>query len=106
MIKHYPTCRADYPEKTPGERPQATTDIDLEDGTVARTCNDCGAFEIVSKPVPIEEVFPTLGTQAEVDAFAEADIDRRMAEAAEEDSDSVDRAEAYYDRDFGGGNPP
>lgn len=44
-IKHYRTCTADYPEKDPNEAPH--TDIALGDGTAARTCNDCGAFEIV-----------------------------------------------------------
>ena len=47
MIKHYPTCRADYPEKPKGEVPQQTVDIDLGDGTAARTCVDCGAVEII-----------------------------------------------------------
>lgn len=54
MIKHYDTCTARYPEKPEGERPQQTIDIDLEDGSgeYARTCCDCGAFEIVRKEMP------------------------------------------------------
>lgn len=49
MIQHHKTCRANYPEKPAGEAPQATTDVDIGDGEIARTCNDCGAFEILPK---------------------------------------------------------
>jgi hypothetical protein len=52
MIKHYPSCHSDYPEKPEGEAPQSTTDTVLEDGTIIRTCNDCGADEIIS---PVQE---------------------------------------------------
>ena len=40
MIEHYPTCHADYPEEARGERPQATTDGDLGDCTIARHGRD------------------------------------------------------------------
>lgn len=51
MIQHFKTCHADYPEKPAGEAPQHTQDDDLEDGTIARICTDCGAFEIIKKEV-------------------------------------------------------
>lgn len=46
-IQHHKTCSSDYPEKTKDEPAQATTDIGVGDGTVSRSCNDCGAFEII-----------------------------------------------------------
>ena len=46
MIKHYPSCNSNYPEKPRGEAPRSTTGIDLGEETV-RTCNDCGAHELV-----------------------------------------------------------
>lgn len=46
-IKHYPTCHADYPEKSEGEQPQAVTRIDLGDGETVVQCNDCGAHVLV-----------------------------------------------------------
>lgn len=57
MIKHHATCTPHYPEKVEGEAPQDTTDVELGDGTMARTCVDCGAFEIVPDPnfVPKDE---------------------------------------------------
>lgn len=51
-IVHYPSCHADYPEKPAEEGPQDTTDVELEDGEVARTCVDCGAFEIIPEASP------------------------------------------------------
>jgi len=49
LIRHYATCTADYPEKQEGEAPQALTRIDLDDGTEAVSCNDCGAYIIERK---------------------------------------------------------
>jgi hypothetical protein len=49
-IQHHNGCSSDYPEKTPGEAPQAvTTDTlsELNSHLLLRTCNDCGAFELV-----------------------------------------------------------
>lgn len=40
---HYPTCRADYPEKPEYELPQQATRIDLGDGEWVDQCVDCGA---------------------------------------------------------------
>lgn len=48
MIKHHPSCTADYPEKPEGERPQSVTDIRIDMNQVVRTCDDCGAFELVT----------------------------------------------------------
>lgn len=47
-IKHYATCRSDYPEKPEGEEAQAITIIELDDNEKVRQCNDCGAHEVVS----------------------------------------------------------
>ena len=44
MPVHFPTCRADYPEKSDGEAPQALTRIDLTDGEWVEQCVDCGAI--------------------------------------------------------------
>ncbi len=49
VIQHYPNCTADYPEKVPGEAPQSTTDVEISDTEIARSCNDCGAFVIVKQ---------------------------------------------------------
>lgn len=46
-IKHYATCRSDYPEKPEGEEAQAITIIELDDNEKVRQCNDCGAHEVV-----------------------------------------------------------
>ena len=46
-MRHYRNCNPNYPEKPKGEAPQSTTDVDLGNNEVARTCNDCGAFEVV-----------------------------------------------------------
>jgi hypothetical protein len=57
-IEHEPTCRADYPEKTRGEAPRATTDVPIWGNEVARTCNDCGAFEIIKKRLMLQITSP------------------------------------------------
>lgn len=49
VIQHYPTCSASYPEKLEGEAPQATTVIDMEDGTLVVQCVDCGAYIMVAR---------------------------------------------------------
>jgi hypothetical protein len=49
MIIHHPSCSPNYPEKPKGEPPQATVDIPISDISIARTCVDCGAFELVDK---------------------------------------------------------
>jgi hypothetical protein len=57
MIEHHQTCNARYPEKTPGEAPQATTDVEIGDGEYARTCVDCGAFELITVETKLKEAF-------------------------------------------------
>lgn len=42
VIKHHPTCRADYPEKPEDELPQQIVEIEG-----VRQCVDCGAYEVV-----------------------------------------------------------
>lgn len=42
-VVHYPSCRADYPEKPEGEAPRELQEMDLEDGYKALVCKDCGA---------------------------------------------------------------
>lgn len=52
MIKHFPGCSPDYPEKPDNERPQQTQIVDLGDGTEAIVCVDCGimSFETAFMP--------------------------------------------------------
>lgn len=52
MITHYEGCNPNYPEKAADEKPQATTDVELCEGEIARTCLDCGAFEIINPAGP------------------------------------------------------
>lgn len=42
-VLHYVCCSADYPEKLPGEAPQALQEIDLSDGETILQCVDCGS---------------------------------------------------------------
>lgn len=49
MVKHHPTCTADYPEKPVSEDAQAITVIDIGDGEEVHQCVDCGAFVIVQR---------------------------------------------------------
>ena len=46
---HWATCSPDYPEKPAGEAAQERTLIDLDDGTYASVCVDCGAHAIIEK---------------------------------------------------------
>ena len=46
-IKHYGTCRAGYPEKSEGEKPQEVVEIPLDDNEKVLQCSDCGAHEVV-----------------------------------------------------------
>jgi hypothetical protein len=48
-VTHYPGCRADYPEKPEGEKPQQITKLDIGDGEVAYQCVDCGAYLVKEK---------------------------------------------------------
>ncbi len=51
-IVHFPTCSADYPEKSAlPEEPQITR-IDIGDGEVVWQCVDCGAFVLEQAPAP------------------------------------------------------
>lgn len=57
---HHPNCRANYPEKPPGEQPQHIVEIPIDDGEVVLQCSDCGAF-IVEKMPPCEETWGMIG---------------------------------------------
>ena len=50
MIKHHPSCTADYPEKIGAELPQQETEIRISGDAVVTQCVDCGAFETKSSP--------------------------------------------------------
>jgi ssDNA-binding Zn-finger/Zn-ribbon topoisomerase 1 len=48
-IKHFSNCKADYPEKPIGEKPQEIIKIEIDNNEIVHQCSDCGAFIIMVK---------------------------------------------------------
>jgi hypothetical protein len=46
-IRHFSSCRPDYPEKVPGETARQITSMDIGDGEWVFTCVDCGSSVVV-----------------------------------------------------------
>jgi hypothetical protein len=62
VIRHHPSCTANYPEKPEREEAQGIQEIELDGGETIQQCVDCGAFESVRPPLSPSSLLLAVGT--------------------------------------------